>query len=623
MADEAMEAQVSVDGLQRAPDYIMNRWKRAEEDCKEWHGKIAQFRKLYENRHYETEPKAGERRINLPEYQNVVDLAVGIMGAKPIEFRAYGFTPGQAEQEQASRVEKLLQACMYVNSVRQEIDVQKTLLKYFIRDTSACLRAVWDPDYADEFFVDGAYADVPIHWQVVDICNVFPVPGGKNRWLCVFHAVERSIADVEAAENISLPPFEKMNREEKERTKRKWLDYWEFAKAKIEELDELGQVVKSRDGVVVRNATIFADYLIDPLEIKEGYTDLPYTIFFYDPQPENDPKRWGKGLLTALKELVPHLETRFNRQTRLVDLYASQNMVSKTADGRKIRTDPALGKIVPLGLNEDLGWPQWPGSPPDVAYQIGFLQQEIQQSAFPQALYGQGVSTMAGYAIAQLVSTGQIRLVTPGNQLALGWTIIANKTLAMLREFAEGPVNCYGIHQGGRFQETVSVEDTNGIRVDAEVTSTFPGEDIQSVAMATQATPHLSLPTILERFYHIQQPNDEIRRREIDQVRQHPAMLEVVFMEYLKELAQEETEKQEGGPKIYGALLARYMTQGMPGKPGRPGEGPNPMQPMGLQSPTGQPVPGAEGQAPFGGEATGGLEDLVTYSPSLTGGFGA
>jgi hypothetical protein len=622
MEDEGKAPEITVDGMQRAPEYIMARWKRAKEDCQPWHNKIAMYRKLYDNKHYSSEPKAGERRINLPEYQNVVDLAVGILGSKPVEFRAYGFTPGEAEQNQGSRVEKLLQACMYVNGVRQEIDIQKTLLKMFVRDTVGCLRTVWDNEYADEYMEEQGYSDVPIRWQVVDAMNVYPVPGGKNRWLCIFHAVERSIADVEAAENISIPAFNKMSKEEKERTKHQWLDYWEFAKAKVEELDDDDNVLSEHDSVVVRNATIYADYLIDPLEVKEGYHDLTYTIFFYDPTPENDPKLWGKGILTALMELVPHLETRFNRQTRLVDLYASQNMVSKTADARKIRTDPALGKIVPLGLNEDLGWPQWPGTPPDVTQQIAFLQGAIQQSSFPQALYGQGVSTMAGYAISQLVSTGQIRLVTPGAQLGLAWTIVANKTMALLREFAEAPIICYGVHEGNRFQETVSVEDAVGLRVDADVMSTFPGEDVQSVAMATQATPHLSHSTILERYYHIQQPNDEIRRMEIEQVRKNPAMLEIVMMEYLKELAAEEAENKDSSPKIYGALLQRYMSQGMPGKPGRPGEPPNPMQPMGLQSPTGQPVPGATGEEPYGQEQTQGLEDLVTYTPSLTGGFG-
>lgn len=639
--------------MKQVPDYIKDRWKNAKTEMEGLHDRIKKYRKLYGFKHYKKKAKAQERRVSWPDYTNAVDLAVSILSANPIDFKAYGFTPGSEEGRRSSMIEKVLNAALHISAIRDEININHEHIIQLARDGVSVIRTVWDDEYHEMFMqpqpetadeedgkpIVAAFTDLPLRVQVLDALNLYVIPGGKKRWLSLFYADDRTIEDVEKDEGIEIPAFSQKSKDEKETEKHEFIDYWEYISGfeLVEDddgepipivdpetgapaIDEDGEMIWERKPVIiVRNAVIYADYLIKPLEIAEGYDEIPYTLFFWKPIGRKKPEDWGESLLHAMQHIVPHIETRFNRQARLIDLYAGLPLVSRTRDARKVKLDPGLGRVAQLSLEEDLGFPEWPGTPPDVESQLSLLQAKSQESSFPAAMYGEGVKNMAGYAISQLIDSGQIRLVTPSQQLEQGWAIWAHKTLNLIKNFAENAeIHVYGKMRGKFFYDKVVGRKCEGFRVDVAIKPKYPGMDTREIAHATQASPFLSNWTILQRYLNVPQPDDEERRMNIQKVKELPAFQELIMMEHLEELATKE------GNKIAAALLQRYMEQGMPGEPGRPTEGRKAEAITGVSS---TPiVPGAypveEGGAPFGQEDGKMLEEMVQVAPNLAGGFG-
>jgi hypothetical protein len=617
------------------------------------HDRIDKYRKLYGFDHYKKKAKATESRVSWPDYTNAVDLAVSILSANAIDFKAYGFTPGSEEGKRSSMIEKVLNATLHMSSIRDEININHIHILQLARDGASVIRTVWDDEYHDMFLEEfpepetdeddgeeivGMFKDLPLRAQVLDARNMYVITGGKKRWLSCFYADDRTIADVEEDMGIEIPAFAKRSKQEKETEKHEFIDYWEYVSGfelvenesgepvpvmdpetgELSMDEETGDIIWERRPVIlVQNAVIYEDYLLKPLEIAEGYEDIPYTLFFWKPIGQKNPEDWGESLLHAMQHIVPHIERRFNRQSRLIDLYASMPLVSRTEGARKVKLDPGVGRVAQLSLEEDLGFPSWPGTPPDVESQLNLLQAKSQESSFPAAMYGEGVKNMAGYAISQLIDSGQIRLVTPGQQLEQGWAVWAHKTLNLIKNFAENAyIHVYGEMRGKFFYDKVVGRKCEGFRVDVTIKPKYPGMDTREIAHATQAKPFLSNWSILQRYLNVPQPDDEERRRNIQNVKEMPAFQELIMMGYLKELAEE-------GDKVAGALFERYMLQGMPGEPGRPTEPTKPDAMVGGSTPI---VPGAypveEGGAPFGQEPGKGLEEMVQVAPNLAGGFG-
>ncbi|NOR88999.1 MAG: hypothetical protein GQ524_01980 [Anaerolineales bacterium] len=652
MPDASVKYTDQPEGLQRTPDYIRERYLKAKEAMRPLHSRIEKYRNLYNFHHYLKAPKAGERRIEWPDYTNAVDLAVSILSSNEIDFRAYGFTPGSAEGKRSSIIEKVLNAAIHISQIRDEIDLNHEHTLQLARDGVSVIRTVWDDEYHEMFLEDktependdddgepiyGEFTDLPLRVQVLDAKNLYVVPGGKKRWLSLFYAEERTIADVESDEGITIPEFVSKSKEERETEKHDFIDYWEYVDAfELVEDDEGnpipiidpetyvpavgddGETLYQRRPVkLAYNGTIYGENFIRPLEHAEGYNAFPYTIFFWKPIGRLRPVDWGESILHVMQYIVPHMETRFNRQTRMVDLYSSLPLVTRTEGARKIKLDPGMGRVAQLSLEEELGFPTWPGSPPDVSEQLGILQAKIQESSFPSAMYGEGVSNMAGYAISQLIDSGQVRLTTPIRQLEQGWAVWAHKTLSLIKNFAENAeIHVYGPMRGKFFYDKVVGRKCHGIRVDVKVDAKYPGMDTRQIAEATQAKPFMPLRYIHERYLDIQQSDDAIRLMDIEKIKEMPAFQELVMMEYLSELAEKENNK------IALQLLQRYMNQGMPEQPGRPSEGPSPPALTGGSTPI---VPGAypveEGGTPFGQEPNRAMEELVTVAPNMAGGF--
>src|SRR3990167_5815911 len=80
----------------------------AQQFSRPWHDNIKKWRRWYHFDHYEKSPLPFEDRYADPTPTNVVDLAVGMLTTKALEFSAHGWNPTVEEEQVSGRIEKYL-----------------------------------------------------------------------------------------------------------------------------------------------------------------------------------------------------------------------------------------------------------------------------------------------------------------------------------------------------------------------------------------------------------------------------------------------------------------------------------------------------------------------------------
>lgn len=609
-------------------EYVRNFTDQTRHISEEWHNKIKEWRRLYDQDHYNSLPKPSEVQYTDPSYTNTVDLAIGVLLGNNIDWRANGWTSSPKEEIDSGRIEKYLAGTLDVNSERNEYYIPYELLLNFVRDGCGVLYSCWDPLRAKRSLKtmpmpdeDGnivnrqVYVETPILAQVMDPLSIYLLPGGEGRWSKIMREEMWTIADVEAHYGLKLKRYAGYDDFQKTTTKVKVIDFWEFVPVPSSLPDSRWEQWYASRPTAVQNAVLCEDEFLRPLRLMPGYDDLPYTVGFFKPVDRNSGKDWGHGILPPMESSVAMLERAINRRQRQIDVYSNLPVVSRTRDGRDVSVDPGLGTHVALTLEEDIGFPVWHGAPPDVDHQMGFMQGRTEQSSFPEIMYGNSQSRMAGYAISMLTDQARIRLTQPTIHLEQMLTRWGRKVLRLTQNMAsKSLVRVYGRMRGKDFAEQVDGELLSaGYTVKAVVKPVFPNEAARNVAMATQTAGILTRRTIMEKYLGIEQPEDEDRRRLQEQVKSHPLVMQYALMTAMKELA------DEGDPAAAMALQS-LIQQGMTNQGGRPNE-PNAMQQFtGTPSPTGQMTSQEQGGMPPGQSAEDQMGQMAGASPQLLGG---
>ena len=605
--------QPAVNPVLRTVNEFETYFGMAEEYVRPWHKNIKGWRRWYNFDHYDKKALPNEERYPDPTPTNTVDLATGILLAKDVEFRAQGWKPDVDSEADSSRVEKFLAGALYVNNEREEINITYEATLQVVRDGATVLYSVWDKNIAKSSLVRSqdeegqpiqVLSELPLRVQVVDPLQIFVLPGGPKRWQHIFRVWEMTVWDVEMKWGKPITSMNFLNRRDKMSEKVKVKDYWRIIQKKIE-----GQVI-----TVVEQGLMAHDQVIWPLREMEGYDDLPYTIGFFKPVDRDDPKGWH-GILRPLETTIRHLETAFNRRARQITLYSALPLISRTIPHRRVRMDPALGNIVPLGLEESIEFPTWPGNAPDVERHIGFLRARLQQAGFSDVMFGEGASQVSGFALSQLGDQNQIRLAQPVIHLEMMWGSWARKALRLTAFFTQGevPVRIYGNMKGQDFIEQLNTDELQHYMVKASIRPEFPNEKTRNHAMANQVRDLLSPRTIMDKYLDIDQPDEERSRRMDDMTLEHPAMVQFEVMQRLVKLAQSDD------PMIATAAgMAIQQMQSGPQQQAQPGaESQSREQAIGLQSATGEPTEQAGGAAPPGQGFADILQGLTESAPGM------
>ena len=609
---------------------VLMKYSRSKRYVSDWRENVLRWQKLYNMSHYAK--TAGKREIQYsdPTFTNTVDLAVGIMLANQLRFHAFGFTPSLLEQKDTGKVEKLLEGILAANDNREEHYQLFELFQNFIRDGGGIIYSVFDPEIFDRarkevYPSDGAepywqLSEVPITTKIIDPLKFLCLPGGPKRWLTSGREEDMSVLDVEILYSVRLEKFAHLTEEEKSTTQGTLVDFWDWVSLESPVLTDTGEPaynnvlgkIETYKHLAVRNTVMFDQIPVRGPAVMMGYEDLPYSIQFYKPTGK-EPGMW-QSILSPLEDSVTLLERSFNRRAYQIDVYTSLPLVTKTQPGRKIQIDPGLYNNISISPDESIEFPTWPGNSPDLEMHMDFLRSRIQQSGFSDVMFGQGNGDAAGYAMAQLGDQNRIRLEQPIKHIELLFSTWAKKTLDLLDKFAKDTSICvYGHQRGTDYVDYVKIEDLKGYRIRSEVRPNYPNEKQRKVAMASQVKGQLSNYTIMEQYLDIEQPEDEEERILIEQVTKHPASVEYMVRREL-------TRRANGGDEVAAKTLQSLDNGGIANPQGRPKEATSPVQPTGMPTPSGQPVPQA-----VGGEVPGTSQDAIqgamaNQTPSLMGG---
>jgi len=491
------------------------------------------------------------------------------------------------------------------------------------------LYTVWDPtihrtskkeemvEVIDEDAENGVkkfsgFTEPPIEVRVIDPLEMCVLPGGPKRWLHYFHESTMTVYEVEKKFNVKIAKYAGMTEDMKMTSKETLIDYWRYA------------VVNdgTEDKDVTINAVLFANEFLPGLEprIMEGYEDVPYLIGFFKPVSNDEPANWGHSILDPQETSVEFLEEAVNKRLRSINTFASLPMIIKTRPGRQVEIDPGLDSPVVIDTEEDVGFPSWPGSPPDVDKHIELLRSRIQQSGFADVMFGAGPGAMTGYALSQLGDQNRIRMEQPVGHLELFWSIWARRVLALTRKFAKNNyIRVYGLLNNEYFAAHVFGGDVTKFQVACQIRADFPNDQTRRSAMATQAQPFLSKKTIVERYYGIHQPDDERDQQLIEMAEEHPIMRMFGIIRALQKYEKSEDDSLREAAEM---TMQALKSQLQPNPNQQQKVGSDPTQLLGTQSPTGEATPQAQGQPPPGQSMEEQLGNMANAAPGLMGGIG-
>ena len=608
---------------------ILDDYAEAKNSCKPWHDNVKKWRKWYDFDHYagRGEAKPGEERYEDPTPTNLVDTAVGIILANDLEWKAMGFTPDVMEGEVTGKIEKYIAGVIEINSEREELDIPYEAVFNLVRDGSAILYAPWDDVLAKDLQFETQVPDVeqgakpasgfmepPIRTQVIDSLKTFWVMGGPRRWGQVFRVETMTVADVEAEYGVELKDYIHYEDREKRKLKGELIDCWKWAQKDIPKEQGmmekmLGRPPEMETRWIVQRALLFEKQFVWELQ-DTPYDDLPYSIGFYKSVDKDKPQGWTHSIIRPIESTLEMMENAINRRQRQITLLSSLPLVTRAMAGRVIEIDPALGGHIPLLPDEDISFPKWPGNPPDVDQQIQYFRTRLQQAGFSEQDLTGGAAS--GYALSQIGDANKIKLEQPVRALNLLWSSWARKMLRLTEKFGTGSVvRVYGSLKGKDFADQIITDDFSKYLIRAKLKPKYPGDDVRNAAMGTQARGMLSDWTIMERFWDIDQPDDENKRILRQMAERHPSVIEYHIRENLMQKA------KNGDEAAIMTLMS--MQGGQPGNPNQPKAPPNAMQQTGTQSATGAPTPQAEGAQPPGQDIDSAMNQMVGATPQLMG----
>ncbi len=649
-----MTTSILPDALAAQRDVLIN-IEYAKTASRDWHEQMGEYRALYAFEQYSRSQKKrrGEIAYEDPTYTNVVDLAVGILLANPIDFRAYGWNPDASEQKASSNIEKYLNGVLTVASRREDYDIEYETMLQFVRDGASVLYTVWDPNIAAS--VEGeveipdeqagsrkvkALLASPARVQVIDPMGMFFLPGGPRRWKAALRTEKLPVSQVESAFGITVNAYKDRTASDKATTQCTLQDYWEI----VEYVGKKEVPVNKEDGspltlpggtpvtkteyewrklgtygaargmkVGVINAILVDNQFITDPHLMQGYEDLPYTVGFFKPVSRTASKDWGHSIVHPMRSTVELLSRAINRRAYQLDVYADLPLALIGQPGRTIQMDPGLVRTVKLQQGEDMKFPTWPGNPPDFEEHIGYLRSKVQQSGFSDVMLGAGNSAASGYAMAQLGDMNSIRLEQPARNLSLMYATWAEKLLRITKNFAgENLIRVYGRMRGRAFADYVTGIGIDEFMVEYRLQAENPGEASRNHAFFIQTKGELSKATRMEKYLHIEQPDDEEDRLLEEQLLQDPLARQYAVVRLLQARA-------ANGDKAAELMLQMQQQQLMKNQGGRPAEPNAPPQMTGVASATGDLTPQESGGQPAGQSASDQLTTMINQTPSPNG----
>lgn len=538
--------------------------------------------------------------------QNILDILTAVLSGNPPQFHCT--VPGNVSSTIPSRAELFLNGVFRINSRRQQIDLHREIVFRTVKDGSAAVRVYWQPDPTgtdiDLVGVEDEVGGVepwvaqnhtietfPINIEVVDTTKVFPMGRGRNGkpFSEVFYVQKRNIADVvDEWEN-------RPGADVTEVTKGVKADDWATTE------DEYTEWWGQESGGQVWYAIAFRNkFIIEPTKID--YPEIPFVITSYKKMATNERAMQNLPALYPLFHAMEKLEYARSRSFRLLDMFANMNPYH--AGETAIRDfDATWGKIIELGPKEDIRFPQWPGQPPDIYKEMQQLEGAIAEGSFSPAMFGQVSTRVSGYALSQVIGSDTLRTDIPRTNLELAYSSIADLIFGLMRQYSPATQLAVAVPVA---QQKVSAmlagEETKHLVVETFVKPKQTSDEVRLAGLGAQLAslpnPPVSMRYILEHYFGVNQPEEEMARKLDEEAQKDPvvrlmALVEVLvendspfapIMQQQLQQAIQQTMMQQSAPQMPQGIdgIGLGIPQALGGNPPMPGPTGNPSEEAGF-----------------------------------------
>lgn len=526
--------------------------------------------------------------------QNSIDIATAVLSGHPPQFKVT--IPGGGDDALTSRAEKFLMGLWRSNSRRQWTDLYRRVCFRTVHDGQAAVRVVWDKsapagkEQREERegkvwqVVTYPRNECPISIEVIPMSKIYPMgpPTYNTPFSEIFHSEERTASEViqewgkEEIEGADVSRLQKGTSEAKRHRKGIYTEWWGY-----DEDDVVNYMVTFDDATII----------VGPKPEEDHYARIPYVVSAFKEADETDPTYHYLPLIFPIIWAVEREEFLRSRIYKLIDLYANLPPYHKGSRPRNI--SGTWGDIMNFDPDEDIVFPKWPGSPPDVWKTLENILQDESQGTFSSAMYGEASTRLSGYGLSQLVGSDTLRLDTPRANLELLYSTVGDLIFDLLRTFS------YNFHIAVTSQVKGHILSAMlaGYETDSLVVETFikPKQSSDEARLATIGAQLASLPNppvsmryILENYFGIAQPEDEIMRVRQEEVERDPMVRMIGLLQVLQDqespfaplvqaqimqMVQNTMQKSASGgiPQGQGGQLGMGMPQAAAGNPPVPG----------------------------------------------------
>lgn len=517
------------------------------------HDEMDKMAQLYFMDHWTAEgkPKEGETQITLPTHTNTVDMAHALLVTQRRKFHVIPVNKTVGEQALTSEMERFFMGVFHVNTIRSKHDAIGQAIWNALVKKIGWVRCRWDPLMAEEEpipeetpqipvttgqellppAVQVAMAPVPaqqhlrckelpIALESVAPENVFVRWGGPRGIVYLFYSAKRSLDDVLAEVGVgALPkahPLKGLTWEERADKIVDFVEYWGWNDAgKLETATMLGDTGFDD-----------AEAFLEGRKLQEatGYRDIPYVPVFCYRTPSSKPNLMCRGLLDATQDLVHVQERLLTTQFHAVKMFSVMPLVAKERGGQPIKFDFDIGQVVHLHEGQELGFPTWPGSPPDVMRLLTITEDKVQEAGLPAVAFGKGAGE-SGYGIGQLNEGARARLNLPRMNAEVALSQLCHLMVGLCETFApDVAIPVWGIHENQTFYTQLTGNQMKGHIIQASIYAELPSDQIRNAMLGGQlkAQGVLSDKTLQERYLGIENPEDEAEQILVEQATKHP-----------------------------------------------------------------------------------------------------
>ncbi|MFX1300895.1 MAG: hypothetical protein ACFFDE_08120 [Promethearchaeota archaeon] len=521
---------------------------------KRWYDLIDYRRERYNLEHYpeqkdpmRTKP-AYEEHITLASEMRLVNKAQDLLTAGKLRISAKPEEETEPGLEQADRLESWLEGVLYENKLRQGSDPVRLAIHDMLVTGFGCLSAVWDTrldprlkkgqgEEGEETwkYDEGAkLRELPIIVLRKDPRKMLPHPGATpGGWLWIMYVEDLPVSDVEAEWGVTLKDAKAKGEWERFKDTVKVYDVWTWEQNPDPE--------SGQHDLVVCNTVIAGEEIVKEPSVMENYTRLPFVIFSNREAPSEKFEHRFQPITAPIERAVTELESAWSAIARQIKITSNLPWVWRgegTPPEIELGYDP--DNVLYLRKDDDFGFPQSPGNPPDAFRAAEMFQIEVDAGSLGAPLSAEAGASTSGYALALRGQAGTLSLNSPSEALSLGMTQVLQLICDLAAGFApDHDMRVRAWHENQRRVFALKGSELKGWLIDVEVSAKFPEDTERKMAQGitmSQMPPEqrpLDDRTILEKLMGFENATEIMERKMVERFQANPMIQELLMQEAL------------------------------------------------------------------------------------------